>query len=116
MISSLLWFGLIALFFFMMMRAGCGRHVMGHRLHDHGGGNGAVRPPVSGPLVRADETATDPVCGMRVATATARSSVYRGAAYYFCSAQHRDAFEENPAGYLKPAPPAAGHEEAHNHG
>ncbi len=38
MLSSLLWFGGIGLFFFFMMRFGCGSHVMGHGKHGHGGG------------------------------------------------------------------------------
>ncbi|MDA8252965.1 MAG: YHS domain-containing protein [Rhodospirillales bacterium] len=115
MFSSLLWFGLIALFFFMMMRGGCGGHVMGHGHHDDGRDHGSP-PPGGGPMGHADETAIDPVCGMQVATATAKSSVYRGIAYYFCSAEHRDAFEANPAAYLGQTPPASGHEEAHTHG
>ena len=111
MLSSLLWFGLIAAFFFLMMRGGCGSHVMGHGHHDHAGGTGG-----SGPGGTAATTAIDPVCGMQVETATAKTSVYRGTAYYFCSAQHRDAFENNPDSYLNRSAPAAGQQEAHTHG
>jgi YHS domain-containing protein len=38
----------------------------------------------------------DPVCRMSVRTDGAKSSVYRGTIYYFCSAEHRDAFEADP--------------------
>ena len=103
MLSSLLWFGLIAAFFFLMMRGGCGSHVMGHGHHDHAGGTAAT-------------TAIDPVCGMQVETAAAKTSVYRGTAYYFCSAQHRDAFENNPDSYLNRPVPVAGHQETQTHG
>ncbi len=111
MLSSLLWFGLIAAFFFLMMRGGCGSHVMGHGHHDHAGGTGG-----SGPGGTAATTAIDPVCGMQVETATARTSVYRGTVYYFCSAQHRDAFENDPDFYLNRSAPAAGQQEAQTHG
>ena len=111
MLSSLLWFGLIAAFFFLMMRGGCGSHVMGHGHHDHAGGTGG-----SGAGGTAATTAIDPVCGMQVETAAAKTSVYRGTAYYFCSAQHRDAFENSPDSYLNRSAPAAGQQEAHTHG
>ncbi len=112
MLSSLLWFSLIAAFFFLMMRGGCGSHVMGHGHHDHAGGTGGSGP--SGGAAAA--TAIDPVCGMQVETATAKTSVYRGTAYYFCSAQHRDAFENNPDSYLNRSVPVAGQQETQTHG
>ena len=111
MLSSLLWFGLIAAFFFLMMRGGCGSHVMGHGHHDHAGGTGG-----SGPVGPAAATAIDPVCGMQVETATAKTSVYRGTAYYFCSSQHRDAFENNPDSYLNRSVPMAGQQGTQTHG
>ena len=111
MLSSLLWFGLIAAFFFLMMRGGCGSHVMGHGHHDHAGGTSG-----SGPGGTAAATAIDLVCGMQVETATAKTSVYRGTAYYFCSAQHRDAFENNPDSYLNRSVPVAGQQETQTHG
>lgn len=117
MISTLLWFGLIALFFFMMMRGGCGGHVMGHGHRDHGSDTGrAPPPPANTASGSAEETAIDPVCGMQVATATAKSSLYRGTVYYFCSAQHRDAFESGPDAYLNRSAPASAQQEAHSHG
>lgn len=48
----------------------------------------------------------DPVCGMSVDPAAAgdKKSVYQGQTYYFCSTQCRDAFEKEPARYLKKSP------------
>lgn len=94
----LLWAGLI----FLMMRFGCGAHVMGHG-HRHGetkperdtaqpGTNARWTPPVRD---------IDPVCGMTVETAGAKSSVYDGRVHYFCSQNCRDKFEASPASYAK---------------
>jgi len=46
--------------------------------------------------------AIDPVCGMTVEVATARHTfVYQGRTFYFCCAHCRQAFEREPAHYLK---------------
>ena len=49
----------------------------------------------------AAQKATDPVCGMMVdpaaAAASGNSYAYRGTTYYFCSAEHKQAFEKDPA-------------------
>lgn len=51
--------------------------------------------------VAAASVATDPVCGMRVETATAEYHVaHRGATYYFCCAGCQHAFEKEPDKYL----------------
>lgn len=95
--ETLLYFAVFAGLFFLMMRLGCGAHIMGHggysqrgedRVRD--GGYPRWTPP---------ETDIDPVCGMSVRTDGSRSSVYRGTVYYFCSAEHRDAFEADPERY-----------------
>ena len=44
--------------------------------------------------------ATDPVCGLKVDPATAPQSKHGGQTYRFCSAQHRELFQKNPAKYL----------------
>jgi YHS domain-containing protein len=106
LIYFLIWGALI----FLMMRFGCGAHVMGHG-HGHGGSgsssDGKVRwiPP---------EKDVDPVCGMSVETAKAKSAVHEGHIYYFCSEDCRQKFEANPASYLKPASASQGME--HHHG
>lgn len=106
----LLWAGLI----FLMMRVGCGAHVMGHghrRSKSEGGGassSGGLRwePP---------EKDKDPVCGMIVETASAKSSVYNGLVYYFCSTDCRDKFEASPSTYVK-TPSAPSQTSEHHHG
>jgi YHS domain-containing protein len=98
--SALLYFALWAGLIFLMMRFGCGAHVMGHGHGDHGrrgdarageGGSAGWVPP---------ETDIDPVCRMSVRTDGAKSSVYRGTVYHFCSAEHRAAFEAEPERYV----------------
>ena len=93
-----------ALLFMVMMRFGCGAHVMGHRHHGHhqrdGNGGESIRPPAQ---------ATDPVCGMTIATAGAKTTIYGGKAWYFCSPACRDKFEAAPQQYAKTdATPSAG--------
>jgi len=52
----------------------------------------------------ADETATDPVCGMKVSVATARhKAVHDGHTYFFCSPKCLQKFTAEPLRYLKPA-------------
>ena len=96
----LLIFGVL---FLMMMRGGCGSHVMGH---GHGG-HGATPDPnnkQTGTDASPPAEAVDPVCGMKVATASARSSLFQGKVYYFCSADCREKFEASPASFLGKTP------------
>ena len=86
----LVWAGLI----FLIMRYGCGAHVIGH-VHHHGGQRS------DGSWTLPDKT-VDPVCGMTIATQGAKSSIHAGHVYYFCSASCRDKFEAAPASYAKP--------------
>lgn len=52
---------------------------------------------------REASMATDPVCGMQVTEReVARSFVYRGTTYYFCSAKCLNDFKANPAAYVHP--------------
>lgn len=95
--SALLYFALWAGFIFLMMRFGCGAHVMGHGQSDHGAG---AADKSDRPQWTAPETDIDPVCRMSVRTDSAKSSVYGGTVYYFCSAEHRDAFEAEPERYV----------------
>ena len=82
LLSILLWGG----FFFLMMRYGCGAHMMdGHGKHGSPGESGETK---------------DPVCGMAVnPQGAAAASVHGGNTYYFCSASCRDKFEQDPAKY-----------------
>jgi YHS domain-containing protein len=57
------------------------------------------RMPMSTPP-DASAQAVDPVCGLRVDPATASRATHRGKTYSFCSEQHRELFQKNPAKYL----------------
>jgi Cu+-exporting ATPase len=51
----------------------------------------------------AEDTATDPVCGMKVKVATARhTAVHDGHTYYFCNPKCLQKFTAEPERYLKP--------------
>jgi YHS domain-containing protein len=106
LIYFLIWGALI----FFMMHFGCGAHVMGHG-HSHGDARSS-----SGDNVRwtGPDKDVDPVCGMTVETAKAKSAVHDGHVYYFCSQNCREKFEANPASYLKPATDAS-HVMEHHH-
>ncbi len=112
--GTLLYFAVFAGLFFVMMRFGCGAHVMGHGGHSHHGEDGARdeghhrwAPP---------ETDVDPVCGMSVKTSGSKSSVYHDTVYYFCSAEHRDAFEADPERYVSSKGGAGRESMEHHHG
>ncbi len=114
--GTLLYFAVFAGLFFLMMRFGCGSHVMGH---GHGGheGHGAGPPQDrSSTLWVPPETDVDPVCRTSVRTESAKSSVYRGTVYYFCSVEHRDAFEAEPDHYVGSKAGADVKQLEHHHG
>ena len=94
----LFWAGLI----FLMMRFGCGAHVMGHKSkHKHSKGGPPAASENSNDMVWvAPPRDIDPVCGTQVNTKTAKSSVYNGSVYYLCSRECREIFEANPKEYL----------------
>jgi len=57
---------------------------------------------------RHPETATDPVCGMKVTIATAKNRTeHAGRPYYFCSLRCLGKFTAEPERYLAPKPAAA---------
>lgn len=97
--EALLYFAAWAFFIFVMMRLGCGRHVMGH--------GSAVKRDIkpsdtSNSIAKwiAPERDTDPVCGKSVLTGNAKPSVYDGSVYYFCSRECREVFEADPTAYI----------------
>jgi len=88
LVSILIWGGL----FVVMMRFGCGAHIMGGHGH-HGGPGRNEGPGAAGPV-------KDPVCGMSIEPGkAAAASVYRGQTHYFCSTSCRDKFEKAPEKY-----------------
>lgn len=95
--EALLYFAFWAAFIFLMMRFGCGAHILGHR---HGNTDGCAKenrthlrwvPPVHD---------RDPVCKKVVETKNAKPSVYAGSVYYFCSRECRERFEAAPQLYV----------------
>lgn len=97
-----------ALLFFFMMRFGCGAHIMGHGHHGH-----QRHGNESGDRIQEPAMAVDPVCGMTIDTQGAKSSLYRGKAYYFCSATCRDKFEATPQQWIGVEPSKAADGEHH---
>lgn len=97
LVYFMLWAGII----FLMMRFGCGAHVMGH-------GHGKTKHGKGPPEGQSTESLrwtppvddVDPVCSKTVSTETAKPSVYDGHVYYFCSRDCRERFEAAPAQYL----------------
>ena len=95
-LQDVLYYVFLAGVFFVMMRFGCGAHIMGHGHHkassatDHRGTG--IRGRASVPDVQPDQV-TDPVCGMSVKTCAAKTSAYLGRVYYFCSQTCREKFE-----------------------
>jgi YHS domain-containing protein len=99
-LGNILYYLLLAAMFFLMMRFGCGAHMMGHG-HRHGTNNPDDRAGDSDVRWIAPERAVDPVCGMTVQTAGAKSAIHDGHVYYFCSQECRAKFESAPASYAK---------------
>lgn len=98
--ESLLYFALWAAAIFLMMRFGCGAHVMGR---GHGGGKTEKeRETGHDSTLRwvPPEEDLDPVCGETVKTERAKPSVHAGNVYYFCSRECREAFEAAPDLYV----------------
>ena len=100
----LLWGGV----FFVMMRYGCGAHMMGRHRHGGHGGHDDATP---------GGDAKDPVCGMNVDPQKAGAAAVRERkTYYFCSTSCRDKFEQAPDKYVG-ASAQVGHQQGgHHHG
>ena len=76
---------LIGLFFYLMMRFGCGSHMV-HGHGSHGGGKEAKQ--------------IDPVCGVEVEVEKGYGKVHEGTLYRFCSRSCLDKFDADPERYL----------------
>ncbi len=102
MMGNILYFVFFAGMFALMMRFGCGAHVMGHHgKHDDASSSEPGGTPANMSRNQTSQQ-TDPVCGMSVDLAKAKSAVYRGHAYYFCSPACREKFEATPSSFVKP--------------
>lgn len=92
-LKSLAWILLYVVAFLLMMRFGCGAHMMDR--HGHHGGHRGNEDPAGGGSTR------DPVCGMDVdASKATAASAHAGRTYYFCSTKCRDKFEQAPQRYV----------------
>lgn len=96
--ENIFFFLIWAIAIFLIMRVGCGSHVAGH---DHAG-SGSHGRNAGSPDLRwiPPEKDVDPVCGKTISTAAAKSAVYDGHVYYFCSRECRERFEAAPQSYL----------------
>ena len=81
---SVLYFLLWATLIFVMLRFGCGAHVMGR---GHGKANKDDETSRGDARWIALAKETDPVCGMTVDAAGAKSAIYEGRAYYILLAR-----------------------------
>jgi YHS domain-containing protein len=100
--EALLYFAVWAGLVFLMMRFGCGRHMMGHghgNSHSQASG-GNAETDRDEPRWIAPREDVDPVCGTTVSTDKAKSSVFDGHVYYLCSRECREVFEAAPRTYV----------------
>lgn len=76
---------MFAAFFYLMMRFGCGAHMVhghgDHRMHE------------------AEGSTKDPVCGMDVAPGAGYAKMHQGRQYRFCSKKCLDQFDAEPERY-----------------
>jgi len=83
--DGLLSFLLFAGFFYLMMRYGCGAHM----IHGHSQKSGSVPKPI------------DPVCGMEVNDDQGYGKVHEGVLYRFCSRSCLNKFDQMPEKYMR---------------
>lgn len=115
--SGVVSFLLFGVFFFFMMRMGCGSHV-GHGGHGghgddkgntgHGGDGDSAQPMLA--------STVDPVCLMQVEAGSGYAKVYQGVQYRFCSRDCLDKFEASPDRYARGEPGANGPSAHSEHG
>jgi len=80
---------LFAGFFYLMMRFGCGAHMVHGGHGKHGDKNGT------------DVKHIDPVCGMQISPEEGYGKMQDGRLFRFCSRPCLDKFEAEPEKYLK---------------
>lgn len=86
--NGFLSFLLFAGVFYLMMRLGCGAHMV------HGGHRGRH------PDERNDTKHVDPVCGKNVSPSEGYGKMHANRLYRFCSRRCLDAFDADPNRYL----------------
>ena len=98
--EALLYFAFWAGLIFLMMRFGCGAHIMG-RGHgeDRADGESGKRDNAALRWV-PPETDVDPVCGKTVTPDKAKPTLHAGNVNNFCSRDCREDFEAAPHHYV----------------
>jgi YHS domain-containing protein len=96
--ESLLSILLFVVFFYLMMRYGCGRHLhgagCGHSSHAH---RKTESQNVTEDTTASRQTSRDPVCGTEIEINRApHSTKHAGATYYFCSKACYWRFQQSP--------------------
>jgi YHS domain-containing protein len=81
---------IFALFFYLMMRLGCGAHMA------HGSRNSDVHNHEP----KNNQEFRDPICGSKVEDDEGFGMLYEGKLYRFCSKKHLDEFHQNPDKYI----------------
>ena len=85
--------------FFLMMRFGCGSHMMGRGKSGSCGSSKGDDKGKAGGAPRHPARSVDPVCGEPVTPEKAKPSVFRGEIFHFCSRECRERFEAAPELY-----------------
>lgn len=81
--EGVLYFLFVALWFYIMMRFGCGAHMMhGHHGSEHSANH------------------VDPVCGMKVPMEQGYGKMYQNTLFRFCSRNCLDKFEQDPTKFM----------------
>lgn len=113
--SALVYFLLFGGLLFLIMRLGCGSHVMGACQGDRFQTSEELRREAeSGDLRwKPPPEVKDPICGKTIETATAKSSVLNGFVYYFCSSDCRATFEHRMAETMSATAPRERLEHSH---
>jgi YHS domain-containing protein len=91
--SGWLTFLIFAALFYLMMRFGCGAHMV------HGGHGGGEHEGHGGHAAQEGST-KDPVCGMTVGPGQGYAKNHGGRFLHFCSRKCLDKFEAEPQRYL----------------
>ena len=107
-----IWIAVYAGLFFVMMRYGCGAHMMGHNHSRHENGEDQEGPEkrqprgkqhktrLTGPTSGGNGTFVDPVCGMPVPRDEGYGKMYQSIPYRFCSRECLDKFDEDADRYV----------------
>lgn len=97
-LKSLAWLAVWGGLFYVMMRYGCGTHMMGGHIKHRDTG------------ATAGDGVKDPVCGMTVDPNHAKAAaVHDGRTYFFCSTSCREKFEQAPTKFVTTKPQEVQH-------